>query len=134
MVAGHVIRSRLQIGFASFVTACDGCPWLKKQGGRKMCKSIFAIAASLAILSAGSLVATRAHAMTLGGPCAIRLSVDAIDPVDKVDWVAGRGGRGDAGADAAVWAGVAAGAAVWADVAAADVVAVAVADVGPTSS
>ena len=47
-----------------------------------MRKSIFAIVAWLAILSAGSLVPTRADATTLGGPFGIRLAVDAIDPID----------------------------------------------------
>src|SRR5207302_1964720 len=46
---------------------------------------------SLAILWAGSLVATRAHAMTIGGPCGVRLTLDVIDPINKVDWGSGSG-------------------------------------------
>src|SRR6266436_1788242 len=69
--------------------------WLRvavKTGGREMRKSIFAIMTTLATLWAGSLVATRAHAMTLGGPFGVRLAVDAIDPIGKADWGVGSGG------------------------------------------
>ena len=41
------------------------------------------VAASAAILAAGSLIGTRAEAMTLGGPAGIREAADAVSPVEK---------------------------------------------------
>ena len=48
-----------------------------------MRKLALTVAASAAILAAGSLIGTRAEAMSLGGPAGIREAADAVSPVEK---------------------------------------------------
>lgn len=55
-----------------------------------MRRILLSLVAAAAVVSAASLVSTRADAMTAGSASGIRTAVDAVGSVEQTAWVCGR--------------------------------------------